>query len=396
MKKFTKRAASCAAFILSLALTLTSGILHEENAQTSETPVASVTNGTGWTIISKKNAEKFTYDFMDEMSYGIDMKGSQIDFEGLAGIKITALKNNKFSVMAYRHTDKKFESMDITVYDTKNSKELQSFTLKMTSKDKLSSRKKSVKLVGDGLYQIRTDLGNNIHICGYVYMEDGRIQACRYDGAYDEDSYEKWTELMADADPEDYLDGSDITYPLDGSKGFCNHREAFEKLSDEIITNEEWSDEFKVFALIKYLTENYAFDQWACSQPLPRAWQKGIYNDDSLFAYGNHVGVCWDFTNILNIMCRHHGIPCTSVEFYFEKDGHPDGHTSNAIYLNGRWVNFDLSTITTYVNYNEDPDPSNWHKQPQSWANRYGIYDGEYTSHDHEIWTPEHIEKYQK
>ena len=127
MKKFTKRAVSCIALMLSLALALSPGISCDRTSQTpevSETPVASVTNGTAWIIISKKNAEKFTYDFMDEMSYGIDTKGEQIDFEGLAGIRITALKNNKFSVMAYRHTDKLFESMDITVYDTKNSKEL--------------------------------------------------------------------------------------------------------------------------------------------------------------------------------------------------------------------------------------------------------------------------------
>ena len=61
------------------------------------------------------------------------------------------------------------------------------------------------------------------------------------------------------------------------------------------------------------------------------------WTNDNLFSYYNHVGNCYDYANIMTIMCRHLGIPCTTVENSY--------HTANAVWMDGEWVCIDVSVL---------------------------------------------------
>ena len=140
--------------------------------------------------------------------------------------------------------------------------------------------------------------------------------------------------------------------------------------------------------------KNYAYDEYRVSNlnMVSRANKAGVYNDDSYYALGNHVGVCWDFTNMMVIMCRHHGIPATSVE--------NDVHTAVAVYLNGEWSIIDVTPLTKYECVTLDTDKSKW--RPAATAFRTSHYYGCFSlgepidSHDTEVWTAEAISEHAK
>lgn len=110
-------------------------------------------------------------------------------------------------------------------------------------------------------------------------------------------------------------------------------------------------------------------------------------NDDKYYALGNHVGVCWDFTNMMVIMCRHHGIPATSVENSI--------HTAVAVYLNGEWSIIDVTLLTKYECVTLDTDKSKWCPATSVFlaSHTYGCFsiEGRISSHDTEVWTAEAI-----
>ena len=175
-----------------------------------------------------------------------------------------------------------------------------------------------------------------------------------------------------------------ITYPTSGTNGACNHVQKWCDLSDEIIKIDTWSDEMKVFALVKYLTQNYAYDDYRVNtlNNTSRAMKKGVWSDDNLFMYYNKVGQCWDFANALTIMCRHQGIPCTSAE--------NDGHTVNAVWMCGEWIAIDVSSLVSNHCDTEDTDPKNWkHYRTGAYNRFYGYYDGTMETYNQALATPE-------
>ena len=175
-----------------------------------------------------------------------------------------------------------------------------------------------------------------------------------------------------------------ITYPTSGTDGNCNHVQEWCDISDEIIIDDNWSDEAKVFAFVLYLSRNYAYDDWRVSynNNKSRATLAGRWDDASLWTLENRVGTCWDMANIMTIMCRHHGIPCTSVE-----NNH---HTVNAVWLRGEWVAIDVSSLLQHHCYTEDTAPDGWiYRHDGSWSSYYGYYDYMMDTYNQALATPE-------
>ncbi len=144
-----------------------------------------------------------------------------------------------------------------------------------------------------------------------------------------------------------------MTYPTSGRNGNCVHFEEWKGLGDKIIQDKNWSDEYKVFALVTHLAEYYAYDEYRADicHNKSRALMANDYADDFNFMFYNDVGTCWDYTNALAIMCRTQGIPCTSVE--------RDTHTWNVVYINGEWIPIDICCFNLYKCRTEDPSKSN-------------------------------------
>lgn len=248
-----------------------------------------------------------------------------------------------------------------------------------------------------GIYRIKaTPASSSLRpIYGYIYYDGKTAKACRVtnEGINMKD-YDTFQKLMADADPKDYLSNELITYPTSGTGDHVTHVKAFEDISDELVLNDKWSDEVKVLAFTDYIVKNYAYDTYRVDElnMVSRANKAGVYNDDKYYALGNHVGVCWDFTNMMVIMCRHHGIPATSVE--------NNTHTAVAVYLNGEWSIVDVTPLTRYECVTLDTDKSKWHPANTAYctSRNYGCFSlgDPIISHDTEVWTTEAISEHAK
>ncbi len=222
-----------------------------------------------------------------------------------------------------------------------------------------------------------------------LYYDGATVQTCRINGTYN--NIDKWNRVIGNLDPAKCLDmfagnkNYPITYPTSGRDNDCNHVQQWCDLSDEIIKFDTWSDEAKVFAMVLWLTRNCAYDNYRVikNNNKSRATLAGRWNDDNLWMFYNHVGQCWDFANALTIMCRHQGIPCTSVE--------NDYHTVNAVWLDNEWVAIDVSVLVEHECNTEDTDPEKWdtnHRYRYMYQQEYGYYDGSMNTYNQALATP--------
>ena len=331
------------------------------------------------------------YDLRDSRNYGVAVVKENgietIDFEGFFGIRIEASGSN-ISYSVYRHSSTASENASIVLYRVGLDKNT---VVKKLGNAKADAEKKISSKLSDGLYMLTATFQVNkkdVPVSGYIYVSNGVATTCRLatTSQTNLDHYvDLWNDLLQDADPDDFLSNKKITYPTSGTDGCCNHVSDWEEISDEIIgDHEDWTDEMKVFAFVDYLSKNIAYDNYRYKQPnhRSRANIAGNYKNDIYFTLGNNVGVCWDYTNILTIMCRHHGIPCTSVDNEY--------HTFNAVWLNGCWVGIDLTETRRYVCNTKDTDKDGWVSHSFSYYH-YGGYNitGNLDSYDKNIWTKE-------
>lgn len=227
----------------------------------------------------------------------------------------------------------------------------------------------------------------------YLYYDGKKVQTCWITrSSYISDDIHTWNTLVSNINPNTCLNmyvgnkNYPITYPTSGTDGNCNHVKLWQAKSHEIVDDlakkYNWNDEMKILALTKYLTENYAYDEWRVqvNHNQSRAAKYKRWNDDSLWMYYNNVGQCWDFANVMTIMCREQGIPCTSLENY--------GHTINIVWLNNEWIGIDISSLVYHENWEEKPVKEKWETRRAEWSTCYGYYDTTMNTHNQCIATP--------
>lgn len=222
----------------------------------------------------------------------------------------------------------------------------------------------SIDLKGkkEGLYimTLTYSFKANTYTCkATVYFDGTKSYTCKVtdtDKACFDERIAAFDKLTKNLDPNKYLSNKGITYPTSGRNGYATHVSRWEEISDTIILKDDWTGEAKVFAICNYLRENYAYDQWVQDHTKynTRQFYKNDHISDSSFMIGNHVGNCVDFTNVIIIMCRHHGIPCTSLDI--------KEHTWNLVYINDEWWELDMCALTKYRCDTEDYSKENWHE----------------------------------
>ncbi len=320
-------------------------------------------------------------------------KGDSIDYEGFAGLKVhTANANVEYTMYTHSNCydkgtvsiqrnglgDTMIKLGSISVNETK-SFDIKDIATKMNCDETT------------GLYRltIMTGKDEDEPASMYLYYDGKNVHYCRY-SRHCRNDIEKWNQVVASLNPEKCLDmwvgnsSNPITYPTSGTNGSCNHVKEWCDLSDEIVLHDEWTDEAKVFAMILYLTRNYAYDDYRVTtlNNTSRAMKDDAWTDDGHFMFYNHVGQCWDAANALTIMCRHHGIPCTSVE--------NDYHTVNAVWLRDEWVAIDVSALMQNHCKQKDTNPDDWmHYRDSSYAYSYGYYDSTMNTYNQALATPE-------
>ena len=300
--------------------------------------------------------------------YGIATNGNPMNFEGCFGDEIIC-NGTDVTYQAYANSSTPAEPV-ATKLDNDE-------VITTSSKSKVNT----VRLT-DGMHTIATiwnTSGKNMHSVAYILVENGHATCCINAS---KNLWESFQKLLADTDPKSCTSLKGLTYPTAGFPGNCNHVQLFVKEAEKLLEGRNVSDQYKVYMFAQWLSETYAYDDWRIKQKgqHSRAFLKDNYNDDNLFMYYNKVGVCWDFTNALVIMCRSQGIPATSVE--------NNGHTAAAIYLpnNGGWIEVDITDFNKFYSDREIPDKSKWTEKKQCLLN-FGCPKGGWLTVGHQVWT---------
>ncbi len=182
----------------------------------------------------------------------------------------------------------------------------------------------------------------------------------------------EWIQIpdgVIDPTSEEVTSTKGLTYPTSGKYGRCVHVKQWESKADEITIKDEWSDEFKVYRFLDYFAKECAYDEWGFGEralKVPGKTDDGYMENDN-FLYYSHVGVCFDYVNALVIMCRHIGIPATSLDTY------KTNHTIALVYLDDEWVAIDPIDVLYKQCVEEDTDSDKWEKRGASFTRAYGV-----------------------
>ena len=391
MKRIVSKTAKIATVLLCAAMLLSQNIYTVKGStdridDTDNTSANSVSaparlpNNTTFEDDLRDDVRKNHYSRLgDHRTYGIADDYSLIGYEALFGVRIK-IKGKQAHVQYYNHLSKQSGSIWAVNRDTKTTF-FQVNTVPINDKVIIDLKK-------------ATGYDVDIHFKNEYYEGYGSITQMNgewytYINTHPTDyrNVDIYTKYLKS--PDHYLDLSDIVYPSYGDVGDVNNVKDWEKLSDELVLNEDWTDQFKVYLFTRYLRRNYAYDRWKCNEGQSRAWKANNWSDPDLFMFRNKVGVCWDFTNVLAIMCRHHGIPATSI------DSTQANHTINAIYIDDQWMIIDMTRLLLYYCSTEDPNPDNWESFTWSSYKSYGCAcEFSRWGLDQNIWTNENIRNY--
>ena len=282
-----------------------------------------------------KTSKNFVlYDFSDKKDAGVSRDGTTHPIRMHYGIT-ASLNGRKISFSTYNDYPDVCK-VSVTAID-------------ILSDTKTASVKVSDKTMtfdtsdyANGLYAIRVKFSNGKGNALLFYVNDGKTYLCSGQEMTDEKLEEfkvrrnTIDKLLAKKNltPENCTDTSNLSYPHCDKYGNNSETKKWMGLSFDI-TKPEWTDARKMFAIHEWMSENLAYDYYRTRVlDMPRAF---YYNDFSgpYDTWVTKAGVCHDFANIFATMCRAQGIPCNTI------DNH--GHTWNLAYVNGSWVEVDMT-----------------------------------------------------
>ena len=212
----------------------------------------------------------------------------------------------------------------------------------------------------NGLYRIQTTFSTGKTATLYFFVNGNQTYLCNA-AVISDATRNNWINRRTDLNKVLSVNGVTPANSLTLEK-FCYPTKVFDPVKYGVYTDDtplwvefskslvedNWSDEHKVYTFYTWISENLAYDYYVAKNlTYSRA---STYNDHSgtYNVWNTHAGVCFDFTNILAIMCRANGISATSI------DSISMNHTWNAIYINGRWVEIDCTQNSMYGVYGED------------------------------------------
>ena len=322
------------------------------------------------------------FDESEERTYGYGGDGRSIDFESFYGITL--------------ETDGSY--VTCTPYSHKTGITLERVTLNSIT-DKWEEREiKELPADGignpvtfdtsdlyngqfDAMYTVSASFNDpddeDINVVkGYLHIAHSIPKCCRVTDDKQEKTDERlsqWHAIIDKLDPKDCLDDSRLCYPttycdsIGQALSYMSYScvKDYQELSDRIVES-DWNDATKVYAFARYMTDNYAYDRYQVKRLLniPRAVIARDVDNPAYWLYSSHVGMCQDFMNAMVIMCRHHGIPCTSLA--------GEDHVVPVAYINNEWVAIDVNPLIPKCK-KRDTDPSKWvYPDYSRWDQNYG------------------------
>ena len=310
-------------------------------------------------------------------TYGIAVDGSHMDFAGHAGFKLMA-SGSTLTYRAYTHAKEIVPTnVQVRSLDTKSAK-VHSLNTSIKCGTDYTFDTKSLP---DGLYEIKCNFVYNKQTmpCTGYFFKNKTVQTCRVASGDPTYALADFDKLMKNVKPENNLSLNGLTWPSFEASSY-HAKDDLCKLADSIVsvdTKKQWSDAEKVYAIVTYFYNNYAYDNWYVSTVSLRGNQK--WSNPALFAPTTHVGTCADFANMLVIMCRYLGIPACGIS--------NSSHMWAAVYIEGEWVTIDVSQMLKYNCNQENPSKEFWAKRSANFA----TYGDCQISKDAKVNDPEHL-----
>ena len=178
-----------------------------------------------------------------------------------------------------------------------------------------------------GAYKVKTTfVVNGYEITNEVgiYVDNDEVWLCEY-------TFTSTTTFSSRRASFDTL-MSNAGYTPDNSLSITNincDTSEWSAFANEVITDDSWSDGYEVMIIHDWICDNIAFDNYSANV----IHEHRDYGANS--TWNTHVGVCTDISRIFMIMCRVNGIPCVTCT--------SGTHMWNAVYINGRWYEMDVS-----------------------------------------------------
>lgn len=374
-----KRKISVIALIIASAIAITS-----TQSNTVEPFIERTTGNTSKEKISREDG--FTpYSFDNHRFFGAgDLNGS-MDFEGGFGVELET--NNDIVTYSYYNrfsVEVSCSKAELILLEAKwNGEYTEMNKTHVTDLETGVINKKhrfSVSKLNNGTYRIHTEYSYATKpdiipsVDGHIYVENGKAWVCRvseYNKAWTDKLNNDIKAFTANIKDE-CLETKNLSYPTLRPENYHCVKEIMD-ISDDILKKyPNASDEFKVYLFTKYLADNYAYDYYRLNNlhGQSRAKLTNGYIKPENFMINNGVGVCWDYVNWLTIMCRHHGIPCTSLS------NGAATHTWNIVYMHNEWVAIDLTKLNVWACLSEDTDKNKWISENHfnNWSYKYGFF----------------------
>ncbi len=305
-----------------------------------------------------------------------------VDYEAYYGINLTVVDTCKIKFTLYNHASSDHPVKSVYVINSAEA----TLPVDVTYD---SPTIVNLKGLSEGLYAVCVEF-DSITMYAHFYIASNGVFTCRVDK---EDSVSAQDILKRKAlvqnkldeyniRPDNSLDNSNIMYPQkDTSKSRCD-TDLWIALSHEIIIDDNWSDEFKVFAIHEWIIENTSYDMWRLRNDASRAKKYNKWTGEYSL-WDMRIGVCCDFANIMAIMLREHGIPTSSI-------CNPE-HMWSVVYLDGEWREIDATQVMPYETYTETGDDRTNIKS------NYKYYGSIYMTSDiktagQDLWTMERID----
>lgn len=321
---------------------------------TNETILKYETAKTDFVNSIRKNGVTAVYNFNTVMSTGFGKDGTELPIEAEYGL--TAYMDGRtIRLRAYNNSGKTVSASYgyIENLDSNNGGRISinvnnSFTGIATDK------------YINGLYRIQADFSTGKTAALYFYVNGTKTYLCNAAVTTD-GTISLWNSrrnavgkvlAAGGITPGNNLTLEKFCYPskvFDPVKYgvYTNDTPLWTELSKSLV-KEDWSDERKVYTFYSWIEENLAYDFYeAKNLTYSRA---STYNDHSgtYNVWNTKAGVCFDFTNILAIMCRANGIPAGCIT------SNSMNHTWNIVYINGRWTEIDCTQGSLYGVYGKE------------------------------------------
>lgn len=287
----------------------------------------------------------YLYNFNSSMATGYGTDGSVVHAESDFGLK-GYIEDELMVITVYDHIGTHaLEAVYLQGLDASNAHE--NAIIQITTESRFKFDASSLK---NGLYRVIAKFTAGNAIALYFYVNEDEVWFCEQ-ASLSENLQKNYKNRRADlmriikegrVTPENSLSTENILYP--GSESDDDSRcdtQRWIDLSNTIVTDESWSDEYKLYRLQAWIRDNIAYDEFSSELEQTRAQYYGDFSG-KYSAYDLRAGVSFDYANIVEIMCRAHGIPAITIS------SEEASREWNAVYVNNRWMEFDASMSRQY------------------------------------------------